>query len=232
MNNQPTQPNNGNKLSDMVWEFNFRPDHYIHDSWLEQMPDGPLIKKLVGCHRGADRIVQYLMQRLGLEGQVFFNFSNSLTRIGLWSGQDLEKLIMHTGAVFYHSRVQKIVTRDEVLQIREQMDDELFNFMQSRAVQLKGKIDLSLKLPAGLGAEQSIRLAGLLCFHAALVGYPVALRKRLMLKLPHEWYTLFKKSGTLGQPLGQRQSECAALLQKIAIEVRMGIGSDGQIHFS
>lgn len=139
---------------------------------------------------------------------------------------------MYTGAVFYYSKVQKIVTRDEVLQIREQMDEELFSFMQSRAVQLKGKMDLSLKLPTGLDAEQSIRLAGLLCFHAALGGYPVALRKRLMLKLPHEWFTLFKKSSALGKPLGQRQTECAALLQKIAIEVRMGIGSDGQIHFS
>ncbi len=232
MSNQIAEPANSNKLSDLVWEFNFRPDHYIHDSWLEQMPDGPLIKKLVGCHRGADRIVQYLMQRLGLEGQVFFNFSNSLARIGLWSGQDLERLIMYTGAVFYHSKVQKVVARDEVLHIREQMDGELFNFMQSRSVQLKGKMDLSLKLPAGLDAEKSIRLAGLLCFHAALGNYPVALRKRLMLKLPHEWFLLFKRAGALGKPLSQKQSECAALLQKIAIEVRMGIGSDGQIHFS
>lgn len=232
MSNQAAESVNSKKLSDLVWEFNFRPDHYIHDSWLEQMPDGPLIKKLVGCHRGADRIVQYLMQRLGLEGEVFFNFSNSLARIGLWSGADLERLIMHMGVVFYHSRIQKVVTRDEVLQIREQMGDELFSFMQSRAVRVKGKLDLNLKLPAELDAKQFVRLAGLLCFHAALSGYPLALRKRLMLKLPHEWFALFKRAGSLGKPLHQKQSECAALLQKTAIEVRMGVGSDGQIHFS
>lgn len=223
---------NSNKLSDLVWEFNFRPDHYIHDSWLEQMPDGPLIKKLGGCHRGADRIVQYLMQRLGLEGQVFFNFSNSLTRIGLWPGEDLERLIMHTGAVFYHAKVQKVVAREEVLQIRDQMGDELFSFMQRRAVQLKGRMVLNVKLPAGLDAEQALILAGLLCFHAALESYPLALRKRLMLKLPHQWFTLYKGAAPLGKQLNQKQSECAALLQKVAIEVRMGIGSDGQIHFS
>ncbi|MEZ5536824.1 MAG: SctK family type III secretion system sorting platform protein [Thiolinea sp.] len=223
---------NRNKLSDLVWEFNFRPDHYIHDSWLEQMPDGPLIKKLGGCHRSADRIVQYLMQRLDLEGQVFFNFSNSLTRIGLWSGADLERLIMHAGAVFYHSKVQRVVAREDVLHIRDQMGDELFSFMQRRALQLKGRMELSLKLPRELDAEKAIILAGLLCFHVALSDYPLALRKRLMLKLPHQWFTLYKRAAPLGKQLSQKQSECAALLQKVAIEVRIGIGRDGQIHFS
>lgn len=225
-------PDNSNKLSDLVWEFNFRPDHYIHDSWLEQMPDGPLIKKLGGCQRGADRIVQYLMQRLGLEGQVFFNFSSSLARIGLWSGQDLERLIMHTGTIFYHARVQKVVTREDVVHIRDQMGEELFSFMQRRAVHLKRKMEFNLKLPKELGAEQAIILSGLLCFQAALGGYPVALRKRLMLKLPHQWFVLYKRAAPLGKSLNQKQSECAVLLQKVAIEVRMGIGSDGQIHFS
>ncbi|PIE42688.1 MAG: hypothetical protein CSA50_09080 [Gammaproteobacteria bacterium] len=226
------EPASSNKLSDLVWEFNFRPDHYIHDSWLEQMPDGPLIKKLGGCHRGADRIVGYLMQRLGLEGQVFFNFSSALARIGLWRGQDLERLIMHTGSIFYYAKVQKIVAREDLLHIRDQMGEELFSFMQRRAVPLKGKIDLNLKLPTGLGTEETIILAGLLCFHAALGNYPLALRKRLMLKLPHQWFTLYKRAAPLGKPLNHKQSECAALLQKVAIEVRMGIGSDGQIHFS
>ncbi len=226
------EPASSNNLSDLVWEFNFRPDHYIHDSWLEQMPDGPLIKKLGGCHRGADRIVGYLMQRLGLEGQVFFNFSNSLARIGLWRGQDLERLIMHIGSIFYYGKVQKIVAREDLLHIRDQMGEELFSFMQRRAVQLKGRMDLSLKLPTGLGTEETIILAGLLCFHAALGNYPLALRKRLMLKLPHQWFTLYKRAAPLGKPLNHKQSEYAALLQKVAIEVRMGIGSDGQIHFS
>lgn len=226
------EPVSSNKLSDLVWEFNFRPDHYIHDSWLEQMPDGPLIKKLGGCHRGADRIVGYLMQRLGLEGQVFFNFSNSLARIGLWRGQDLERLIMHTGCIFYYTKVQKVVAREDLVHIRDQMGEELFSFMQRRAVQLKGRIDLRLNLPAELDVEKTIILAGLLCFHAALSDYPLALRKRLMLKLPHQWFALYRRAAPLGRQLNQKQSECAALLQKIAIEVRMGIGSDGQIHFS
>ncbi|MEZ5479335.1 MAG: SctK family type III secretion system sorting platform protein, partial [Thiolinea sp.] len=138
MDTQASDAAPNQKLSNLVWEFNFRPDHYIHDSWFEQMPDGPLIRKLVGCHRSADRIVQHLLQRLGLENQVFFNFSNSLTRIALWKGPELEKLILYTGAVFYHAKIQKVVTREDVHRIRDELGEELFQFMQSRAVRVKG----------------------------------------------------------------------------------------------
>ena len=220
------------KIANLVWEFNFRPDHYTHVSWLDQMPDGPIIKKLVGKQRSADRIVQHLLQRLGLENQVFFNFSNSLTRIALWSGDDLERLILYTGTIFYHKRVQKIVMREEVQQLQEQLGFDLFSFMQRRSALMKGNLPLTLKLPAKLDAQHSLIVAGLLCLNQALQEYPIALRKRLMLKLPYQWYLLLKKAEPLGKQLQGQNKECAALIQKIAIEVRMRIDSDGQIRFN
>lgn len=225
-------PASNSKLVHLVWEFNFRPDHYTHESWLEQMPDGPLIKKLVGKQRSADRIVQHLMQRFGLENQVFFNFNHSLTRIALWSGTDLERLILHTGTVFYYKRVQKIVVREEVQQLQEQLGNELFTFMQRRTPLVKGKLALNLTLPEQLAPKQALILSGLLCLQQALQEYPPALRKRLMLKLPYEWYVLYKRYESLSLELRDQPKECAALIQKIAIEVRMGMTSDGQIRFN
>ncbi len=232
MDNQQVEATRKNKLSRLVWEFNFRPDHYTHDSWLEQMPDGPLIKKLVGKQRSAERIVEYLLKRFNLENQVFFNFSNSLTRIALWSGSDLEKLIMHTGAIFYYTKVRRIVVRDEVEAIQKELGNDIFLFMQSRATLMKGKMALDIQLPDHLGTKNSLIAAGLLCLHEALQDYPQALRKRLMLKLPYEWYSLYKKIRPLGSDLQGHHKECAALIQKIAIEIRVGINSDGQIRFN
>ncbi len=232
MNNQHVDSTSNNKQASLVWEFNFRPDHYTHDSWLEQMPDGPLIKKLVGKQRSADRIVQHLLQRFGLENQVFFNFSNSLTRIALWPGADLEKLVMYSGTIFYYQCVQRVVVREDVEKLQENLGNEIFTFMQRRSALMKGKMDLSLKLPERLDPRSSLVAAGLLCLNQALSDYPMALRKRLMLKLPYEWYMLFKRTEPLGQSLQGQNKECAALIQKIAIEVRMGIGSDGQIRFN
>ena len=220
------------KLANLVWEFNFRPDHYIHVSWLDQMPDGPIIKKLVGKHRSADRIVQYLLQRFSLEQQVFFNFSNALTRIALWSSEDLERLVLYTGAAFYVKRVQKIVVREEVQHLQEQLGTDLFNFLQRRAALVKGNLPLELRLPESLDPHHSLIVAGILCLNQALQDYPIALRKRLMLKLPFQWYLLLKKADKLAKQLQGQNKECAALIQKIAIEVRMRIDADGQIRFN
>lgn len=232
MNSQQAETTRNNKLSSLVWEFNFRPDHYTHDSWLEQMPDGLLIKKLVGKQRSAERIVEHLLRRFDLENQVFFNFSNSLTKIALWSGKDLEKLVLYTGAVLYYTRVQTVVVREELEQIQEQMGAELFSFMQRRANLMKGRMVFGLKLPKSLDSHRAALVAGLLCLQQALQDYPVALRKRLMLKLPYDWYLLYKKTSPLAVGLAGQNKECAALIQKIAIEIRMGISSDGQIHFN
>lgn len=231
MKNQEAEPAKNNKLSSLVWEFNFRPDHYVDSSWLEQMPDGPLLNKLVGSERAADRIVTHLLKRFDLENQVFFNFSNSLSRIALWSSEDLKKLILHTGSVFYYAKVQKIVVREELHEVRDALGEELFQFMQKRALHVKGKMDLELKLPDQLSCDNALILGGLLCLQAAFGDYPLALRRRLMLKLPHEWFVLYKRSAVLGRDLNQQQQKCAALIQKVAIEIRMGVGSDGQIYF-
>ncbi|WP_020393672.1 SctK family type III secretion system sorting platform protein [Thiolinea disciformis] len=231
MKTQATDPARKNKLSQLAWEFNFRPDHYTHDSWFEQMPDGQLIKKLVGCHRSADRVVNHLLQRFGLENQVFFNFSNSLTRLALWSGKDLENLVLHTGAVFYHNKVRQVVVREEVQEIHDQLGSDLFLFMQRRAKMMLGKLVFTLELPDALDARSSVIGAGMLCLQEALSDYPPALRKRMMLKLPHEWYVLWKRVAPLSRELKGQNKECAALIQKIAIETRIGVNSNGQIRF-
>ncbi|HPE58803.1 MAG TPA: SctK family type III secretion system sorting platform protein [Thiolinea sp.] len=231
-NEQADTIRSNKKLSSLVWEFNFRPDHYIHDSWLEKMPDGPLIRKLVGKHRSAERIVQHLFQRFGLENQVFFHFSNSLTRIALWSGKDLEKLVLHTGSVLYYPKIQHIIVREDVQKIRELVGEDIFMFMQRSANHLRGKMDLELDLPRKLPPRKWLVLAGMACFMTALQDYPPALRKRLLLKLPQDWYELHRRFRAHTMVQGLQQKECSALIQKTAIEIRMGVGIDGQIRFS
>jgi hypothetical protein len=104
--------------------------------------------------------------------------------------------------------------------------------MHRRAALTKGNLPLELKLPEKLDAHHSIIVAGLLCLNQSLQDYPLALRKRLMLKLPYQWYLLLKKAEPLGKQLHGQNKECAALIQKIAIEVRMRIDSHGQIRFN
>lgn len=224
--------NPSSKLSDLVWEFNFRPDRYIHATWLAAMPDGELISKLVGKHRGAERIVQHLMGRLGLENQVFFNFSNTLVRMALWSGEDLERVILHVGAVFNHTEVQHAVTREDVERLRGLIGDEMYTFMQRRVPMIARRPPKGLRFPRGMELKKKIILAGMLCLNEAFIEYPTAVRKRLMIKLPKEWFEMLEQFAGVGVPLKEQHKECIVLLQQTAIEMKMGVSSDGQIRFS
>lgn len=219
------------KLSDLVWEFNFRPDRYIEKSWLEAMPDGELISKLVGRHRGAERVVQHLMNRLGLENQVFFNFGNSLVRMALWKGEDLERIILHVGAIFNHTEVKHAVTREDVERLRQLIGEEMYSFMQHRVPMIARRPPTGVKLPRGMELKKKIILAGMLCLNEAFGEYPTAVRKRVFIKLPKSWFELLEQHAEVGAALKDQHTECIVLLQQTAIEIKMGVSSDGQIRF-
>lgn len=230
-----TQQKNGSsnkKLSNLVWEFNFRPDNYIHPSWLSAMPDGELIRKLVGKHRGAERVVQHLMGRLGLENQVFFNFSSSLAKMALWPAEDLEALVLHAGAVMIRDQVQRAVSRDDVMKIRNDIGDDLYLFIQRRVPMVMRRPPAGLELPQSMPLRDRMILGGMLCFNEAFMEFPLALRKRLMIKLPIKWYELLDTQSILGQPLRNQHAECVALIQKIAIDIKIGVSHDGKIRLS
>ncbi|MBK8453146.1 MAG: SctK family type III secretion system sorting platform protein [Thiofilum sp.] len=228
MDQQKTTSSN-KKLSSLVWEFNFRPDNYIHASWLAAMPDGELISKLVGKHRGAERVVQHLMGRLGLENQVYFNFSSSLAKMALWLAEDLETLVLHAGAVMIRDQVQRSVSRDDVVKIRADIGDDLYFFIQRRVPMVMRRPPVGLEFPNGMELKKRLILGGMLCFNEAFMEFPLALRKRLMIKLPIQWYELLDTQAALGQPLRNQHAECVALIQKIAIDIKIGVSHDGKI---
>lgn len=159
MDQQKTTSSN-KKLSSLVWEFNFRPDNYIHASWLATMPDGELISKLVGKHRGAERVVQHLMGRLGLENQVYFNFSSSLAKMALWLAEDLETLVLHAGAVMIRDQVQRSVSRDDVVKIRADIGDDLYFFIQRRVPMVMRRPPVGLEFPNGMELKSALFWVG------------------------------------------------------------------------
>ena len=129
-----------NELSQAVWCFNFRPDSYLHPSWLTTMPDGQVMLALFGQKRGESRLVQHMMQRLGLHDSVFFDFSKPLSRLALWRGQELEQLILCLGAVFHFQVLRRVVIRDDLLKVQQVLGDDLYRFLQQRAPLLKTDI--------------------------------------------------------------------------------------------
>lgn len=221
-----------NELSQAVWRFNFRPDSYLHSSWLATMPDGQVMQALFGQARGESRLVQHMMQRLGLHDSVFFDFSKPLARLALWRGQELEQLILYLGAMFHFQVVRRIVTRDDLLKTQQVLGEDLYRFLQQRAPLLTHNVTTDIPFPEHMGLKKRFALAGMLCLRAAFAGYPAAFWKRLVYKLEREFFVLWKRYAKCGEELDAQASECAVLVQKVAIEIKMGVSRDGKILFN
>lgn len=220
------------ELSQAIWRFNFRPDSYVHPSWLATMPEGKVVQQLLGGGRGESRMVLHMMQRLGLQDSVFFDFSKPLARLALWRGQELEKLILYLGAMFHFKPLRRIVTREDISRIQAVLGEDLYRFVQQRAPLLTHNVSADIAFPAHMGLKKRFVLAGMLCLRAAFSGYPPAFWKRLVYKLEREWYVLWKRHLRCGQELDGMASECAVLVQKVAIEIKMGVSRDGKILFN
>ncbi|SEA86308.1 YOP protein translocation protein K (YscK) [Thiothrix caldifontis] len=220
------------EFSQAVWRFNFRPDSYIHPSWLATMPDGKVMQALFGQVRGESRLLRHMMQRLGLHDSVFFDFSKPITRLALWRGQELGQLILYLGAVFHFQLLRRIVTREDIIKTQRLLGDDLYRFLQQRAPLLTHNISTSITFPQHMGLKKRFVLAGMLCLRAAFAGYPPAFWKRLVYKLEREYYVLWKRYAKCGQVLETQAAECAVLVQKVAIEIKMGVSRDGKILFN
>lgn len=228
LNNMPVS----NELAQAIWTFNFRPDTYIHPSWLTHMPEGIIMHRLLNQRRGEGQLVLYMLQRLGLYESVFFDFTKPLTRLALWPGAELEQLILYLGAIFEVKTLRLVVGRDDLIKIQQILGDTLNVFIHQRAEQISHNVLASIELPAELGLKKRLIVMGLLCLRAAFIRYPPAFWRRLTFKLERDWYLLWKRHMTLGQSLDEQSSECGVLVQKVAIEIKMGVSRDGKILFN
>jgi hypothetical protein len=68
-------------LTRAVWRFNFRPDLYVHDSWLKAMPEGEVLQRLLSRRTTESGLAQYMLSRLGVAESVFFDFRSPLSQL-------------------------------------------------------------------------------------------------------------------------------------------------------
>ncbi len=228
----PHSINMDDELTQAVWRFNFRPDTYLHSSWLSAMEEGAVLAAIGGTQRGAGRLAQHLLTRLGVAENVFFDFRSPLAQIALWNGEDIARLAEQIGATLYCSLVKRVIARDDIIRLRHELGEDLYAFMHQRAPALTHKLGKLPVLPRNLPLRQRIILTGLLCLHSAFSRFPAAFWKRLMFKLDRDWYIQWKRYAKQGVVLEAVSGECAVLAQKVAIEIKMSVGHDGKILFS
>jgi hypothetical protein len=220
MNNDQT---NKEGLPYPVWEFNYKPERYIHKSWLHALPNGELIDKLMGEGRDTERLSNYLISQLGFDGKFFFDFSNISSQVALWSASELKRLVMYTGLCCHYKDIQRLIIRDQVLEVRNYLGDEMYAFAMKRAASFMDFQPEILEFSDKVHLNNRVIISGLVCLHSYMRRFPTAFMKRVIIKLPREWFEHMVKYTPQMTKHEGRKLGCIQVIEKAIIEVKRDV---------
>lgn len=180
-----------NSLEFSMCEFNFLPTRYIHQSWLATIRRGKLLRKLSYCRRSEQRVSRYLLSEFELDGQYWFDFSNSCNSIALLDGNKLAQLVLYAGLAVNARRIQGTILGKDVLKLKRDLgeDSYLFALKGASLSNLTSEV-ASMPTYSKCMAVQS-KICGIKCLATVFPDGTPALTKRMLLKLPVTWCNHF-----------------------------------------
>ncbi|MCK5725549.1 MAG: SctK family type III secretion system sorting platform protein [Thiotrichaceae bacterium] len=227
----PSDSHRKDKMPYSVWEFNYKPESYVHESWVSDLPNAELIQKLIQEDNGeqrSTRLSHHLMSQLGFNGKFYFDFSDSLTRVALLKSDDLQTLVMHLGLMFHFDDIRHTITKDLVVKYREELGKDLYQFALTIAPKFKKKQLKSIRLPKDMPIKEQVLVSGLICLFTAVKSNPVALLKRLLIKLPREWFDLYVHYSSKLKRIPGGQGGNANIVKLILSDLNIEVKSDGR----
>jgi hypothetical protein len=195
--------------SSTIYEFNILLSRYTHISWYKTLPYGRVLSKLRTCQRVEKRVSPYLLTSFGLTGQYWYNFKETIPRIALWNPSELQCLIFYTGLAIHSGYLRRVVMKDEVLMLRDQIGDQAYKFAINQTDQILPKAMLNETQLDIREIRETALISGMRCFGTVFGSYPLGLHKRLMLKLPHDWLSHFL------HPLRKSRIQSTELLENL-----------------
>ncbi len=200
-----------------VWEFNYKPDRYIHKSWLATIPNGQLLEKLRANKRDTTQLSQYLLSQLGFNGEFYFDFSNNpLANVALLPLESLEKLIKLIGVTYNHKIINRVIEKQEVILLKNTLGEDVYNFSFQHAPLVAKKKLSSINYTKKIPLHERIISSGFICLHSAFQRQPAALKKRLLIKLPKEWIIMSQRYIKSCDKNAFSEAECIYVTQNIA----------------
>jgi len=195
-------------------EFNFLPLRYIHPSWLKTISGGKYVEKMRSCTRTEYRLSRYLLSCFGLENEFCFNFTDQVKSIALLDNDQITKVVQHAGLAVNREHIKKIIARDDVVQLKQQIGEEAYVFALKRAPFL-GEIP---EFPSSYKSEHmptNIIVSGIRCL-ATIFSDDSAVFKRVLLKFPSLWEPYSELPASL---ISKERRKASSLLVRIQAEL-------------
>ena len=194
-----------------VTRFNFDLARYIDDSWIKIIPHGDVISKYRDHDNAPSYISNYIMKYFDIDQQYEFEIPDNIQSIAFLESEVLVDLIMYAGAVINSDRINKIILKKEIDQLKIAIGDDAYYVGLKPSSQVKNILsssDFVIDCEDDVGS--STVCLGMHCLLAALYDMPKCVRQRVLFKLPYEWVNSFAKQCDM-----VKSNECILLLNSI-----------------
>ncbi len=167
-----------------VFDFNRRPQHWLHPEVLQSLPHASVVTALASSYRGAGHLSAWLGQQLGLDELLdCWDFEEPRRRLFLLSHASLERLARFCGATLHWPRIAAMIGRAEIREIKGSLGDDAYTFALRRGRMLLPENEAAPLTSGAPLAAQSLR-NGWCLLAAALDGEDEHITRRWRLKLP------------------------------------------------
>ena len=117
----------------VIYDFNRRPQHWVHPSVIESLPHAPVVKALATTNYGAAHVSAWLTRELKLDqDEACWDFEEPRCRIALLSLGTLHRLACYAGAASCWPSVAATVGRDQLREIKATLGEEAHVFALRR----------------------------------------------------------------------------------------------------
>ena len=124
-------------LPDQRWikpavAFNLAPAGYIHDSWLDALPNGDLVRTLGSQRPAAAALSRYLLDHFDLTGAFFDDFGEPRARLALLDNALLESLFLYAGLTLRSEELRNEIDGSRIARLRQALGGQAIDFAVRR----------------------------------------------------------------------------------------------------
>ncbi len=199
----------------LALSFNFTPASYLHESWLDSLPHGDLLRRLRAVPRAVGDVSDYVLQVLELNRQYCDDFSSRPARLPLVYGQALEQLFFYLGLCLRNEELRREILGERIRKLKQALGEQAFTFAVKRAPFLGGIPDFSFE-PEPSDPRSRFAMIGARFYVTVCTGLEDALIRRLALKLPYAWSGCLLEAKADNSPYG---SDLPPLIRKLIKEI-------------
>lgn len=112
--------------------FNLAPVAYIHDSWLDGMPNGDLVRTLRPKAEAAAALSRHLLDHFHLAGGFFDDFGEPRARLALLDNTRLESLFLYAGLALRAQEFRNEIDGGRIARLRQALGAHALDFAIKR----------------------------------------------------------------------------------------------------